>query len=240
MARGTTLEELLAMTRAEAGHSRKVSSGVDFEDSIKTGLRRVQEIFYYDYDWPFLQYQPFKNLVAGERYYDMPNNMDFERSEYVVVWYGGEPYELERGIGPAEYAQYNSNNDERAGPPLRWDIKYVDSLGSEQIEVWPIPPDNTYQLQFYGFRQLNALVADSDRADLDDQLLALTLAGEMLAKQKSANADDVKAMAKARYDQLKARVKSGGSPVTMGGVGTSARERSLRGQTIIRVSRNNG
>lgn len=235
MARGTQLEELVNMLRAEAGHSTLVSAGIDNLPALKQTIRRVQEVLADDYDWPFLRYEPYKNLNAGQRFYDMPTAMDFERIEAVVVWYDGQPHLLERGIGPEEYAQYDSENDDRAGPPMRWDWKYTDDTDSEQIEVWPIPPaSDTYRLQFYGFRRLNALVQDSDTADLDDQLIVLTAASEILARQKSEDAPLKQRMAKARFDQLKSRTKGGSSITVMGG---GSKPQSLRGQTIIRVGR---
>ena len=42
-----------------------------------------------------------------------------------------------RGIGFDHYAQYHSDDDERADPVLAWDIRWRSTV--EQIEVWPIP-----------------------------------------------------------------------------------------------------
>ena len=48
-------------------------------------------------------------------------------------------------------------------------------------------------------------MADSDRADLDDQLIVLFAAGELLQRQKAGDAKDKLLQAAAHYQRLKAR-----------------------------------
>lgn len=231
MARGTQLIQLVEMLKAEAGHSTRVNVGVDKLPEIKQILRRTQETLYDESDWPFLRVAPYKDLAAGQRYYDFPADLDLERVEQAAVWYSGTPKPIIRGIGFDEYAQYDSENDERADPVLKWDVRWTGS--AEQIEVWPIPSSDDQQLQFIGIRPLRALVSDSDVADLDDQLIVLYAAAELLARQGSKDAQAKLGAAQARFARLKGRVK-GASEMTTLGTGNSYR--TLRGRTIIRVS----
>lgn len=216
MARRTQLQELVSMLRAESRRSSSVALGIDEEALLKAVLRRHQEILYDGYDWPFLRVMPKKPLAAGQRYYDMPTDLNFDRIEEVVVWFSGQPQPITRGIGFREYAQFDSDSDVRSSPAMAWDIRSTNDDTAEQIEIWPIPDSNDTFLQFQGIRKLNPLVSNSDRADLDDQLIVLFAAAELLANQKSQDAGAKLEAAKERHAQLKARSKGASPMVAIG------------------------
>ncbi len=241
MARGTQLETLIYMLRAETGQSVLVSAGVDNKPALTQIINRCQQVLADDYAWPFLRIMPFKDLEAGERYYDLISTfggLDIERIEAVAVWENGQPRQIARGISFEQYAQYDSNDDVRGSPVQRWDIRYTDETGDsragEQVEVWPIPDDDGQRLQFVGYRNVPLLSEDSDRAMLDDQLIVLTAAAEILARQKNEDAPLKQKMARARYQQLRGRYSSNSEPFIMGG-GVNNGPSSLRGRTIITV-----
>lgn len=241
MARGTSLTQLLVMLRAEAGHSTSVAAGIDNQASLIQKLQRTQIMLYDEYDWPFMMSEWSIQMQAGQRYYDFPQETGFpgltviNLEGIVEAWidYSGRPIRLDRGIGQYQYAQYNSNapTPDSADPVRRWDVKRpVDA--KEQIEVWPIPASNTNIVYLKGKKVLRPLIAASDVADLDDQLIVLTTAAEILARQKAADAPDVKAAAAARMKQLKGRSKGGTSTFTLTGLN---RPNSNLGKTIIRI-----
>lgn len=236
MARGTQLQDLVRMLRAEVGHSTKVSVGVDNLDGLVQKLQRTQVMLNDDYDWPFMRTEFEVQLQAGQRYYDLPfgtgGQLDMERIETVATNYSGRPTPLHRGIGFENYASFNSDNGDRASPARRWDIRRVDTA-KEQIEVWPIPATNFQEIIFFqGFKKLAPLIAMSDTADIDDILIVLTTGSEILARAKSADAGSMQAAAAARLKQLKARTKGSMQIRTMGG--GSDNQKNL-GKTIIRI-----
>ena len=201
--------------------------GSDDLAGLKNKLSRTQEVLADEYDWPFLrQIFPAKALQAGERYYDFPTGLQAKRIDDndgpegpgVVCWYSNVPMPIRRGIHFADYAVYNSDAGIRQDPVLAWDIRWTGT--KDQIEVWPIPVSNNMTLQFSGLRTLRPLIADSDVCDLDDQLIVLTAAAELLARQGSANAPNVAGLALARLKRLKARNKSA-SPSYRLGMGDS-------------------
>ena len=230
MARGTALSDLITQLRAEAGHSVLAAAGVDNKPALVQILNRVQEVLYDDFNWPFKTIMPFLNLTAGGRYYSLPSSIDFEHIVRVAVYFADQPSGIDKGISYPEYAVFDSEQDERSSPVQRWDIKYVTSV--EKLEVWPIPDDNTQKLQFFGQQKLVKMVADGDVAMLDDSLIVLTCAAELLARQKDEDAPLKQKMAKARYNQLRALYTQSNEPFVMGG-GTNPKP--SRGQTIIRV-----
>lgn len=202
MARGTQLIQLAQMVREECGRASSLGVGNDDLEAIKTKLRRAQELYYDKYAWPHLhKVFDVETLLAGERYYDPPLGLNVDRIDEngVVVWYSGIAHAIPRGIVFSDYNMYAAGT--RAEPVLKWDVR---ATGNDevQIEVWPTPSTNNQKLQFSGIRNLNPLVADSDRADLDDQLLVLTIAAEMLAARDEEAARAIGAAAKDRVKVL--------------------------------------
>jgi len=188
MARKTQLLSLIAQLRAETGRTQTVSVGIDEVENLKEMLRRVQEQLYDEYDWPHLRVQKTVALAAGQRYYDLPTGLNFDRIEDVRLEYNDVYQGIDRGIELEDYSIFNSNatTPERSSPSLKWDIRYTGS--TEQIEVWPIPNDNIQTLYFLGTQSLSDLIQESDRADLDDRLIVLYAAAEILARQESKDA----------------------------------------------------
>lgn len=188
MARDTQLLSLVAQLRAETGRTQNVAVGIDEVDNLKEMLRRTQETLYDDYDWPHLRVEKKLDLQAGQRYYDMPSGLSFDRIEDIKLRYNGVYIEIERGIKFEDYSSFDSNaaTPDRSEPALKWDVRHTGS--SEQIEIWPIPSSNDQDLYFTGTKTLGALVQESDTADLDDRLIVLFAAAEILSRQKSNDA----------------------------------------------------
>lgn len=232
MARGTQLLQLVQMLRDETGRATSVAVGVDDVPQLKSHLRRWQETLYDKDDWSFLR-TVFDRipLQAGQRYYDMPALLNVDRIEDVAVWDGATPLSMTRGIGFNEYAVYDSENDVRAEPTLRWDVRWTGT--SEQIEVWPVPSTNNLALQFIGIRKQRALIANADVADLDDQMLVLYAASELLPKGSELSKLKLE-LARDRFNVCKAKAAAQRQTYRMGSGGV---ETSQRGRVTVRVSR---
>jgi len=206
MARGTTLGELVEDLRAEAGHALAPSLGASTRETLIKVIQRQQKRLWDDYAWPFLRINTNVAVQAGLRYYTMPANLTYERIEHMSFKWGNRYQKLGYGIGNEHFNQYDSDLDIRSYPIYRYR-----EYGTNQIEVWPIPSQNgnlTTQdgiLRFTGIRNLNPLVAQADVAELDDQLIVLFAAAEVLARQKAGDASSKLAQAQAHYQRLKAR-----------------------------------
>lgn len=206
MARNTTLGELIDDLRAEAGHSLQSNLGAAMRDVLVKVLQRQQRRLWDDFDWPFLRVDRDVLTQAGQRYYDIPTDMTLETIERVEFKWGDRWITLKNGIGKHEYDQYDSDRDIRSWPVYRWE-----AVDDDQIEIWPIPSQNGAAatldgaIRFTGKRILRPLVADSDRADLDDTLLVLYSAAELLAREKADDAALKLQLAERHYARLKAR-----------------------------------
>ena len=215
MARGKQLLSLIAQLRAETGRSQNVAVGTDEVENLKVLLQRTQETLYEEYAWPHMMVQKTITLAAGTRYYDLPTGLNFDRIQDVKLKYNNVYVELERGIEFEDYSIYDSNASpvERSFPTLKWDIR--DTGSGEQIEVWPVP-SQAATIYMFGTKNLGDLIQEADTADLDDRLIVLFAAAELLARQKSNDAKIKLSQAEKRLMTLKRNSQADTPPVQVG------------------------
>ena len=125
---------------------------------------------------------------------------------------------LDYGIGARQYNQFDSDRGITSYP-----VQNYDAHENNQIEIWPIPTNDSVSstkqgmLRFHGIKNLGGLINETDTADLDDQLIILYAAAEMLARQKQADSQNKLAQAQAHYARLKARLSKTETFVIGGG-----------------------
>ena len=201
MARKTQLGQLLNMLRAEARLSTNPAHNSQVRDSHVALLQRVQEQIWGDFDWPHLRVERQYPAQAGQRYYDWGDDFDIDRIQKVEVKSDGVWVSLIEGISAEHYADVDSDLGSRSWPPNRWRISE-----DEQIEIWPISDlDGTAEtreayFKVTGIRRLNPLVDERDRADLDDQMLVLFAAAELLGPK---DGQAKLSLANSRYAKLR-------------------------------------
>lgn len=189
MARNRPLLSLLQDYRAEIRASTNAAHNASARETQVRLLRRVQEMLWEEYDWPFLRVTRFLDLQAGQRYYQPPEDLSMDRLEKIEVRYGQQWLCLQHGIDASHYSTWDSYLDERSWPVERWEVEE-----DRQFEVWPIPADNADpvslegRLKLEGIRNLRPLVADDDQADLDDRMIVLFAAAETLAASGAQDA----------------------------------------------------
>lgn len=237
MALYTTFGELQTQLRAEARLSTNPAVGSSANDRLKAVLNRVYENLYRSYEWPHLKYvAPRFQLQAGQRYYDAPAAISFERMVDVSAWNGPTVYPLSPGIGSPEYAQFDSVGDVRFDPPMKYDLRAT-APGVTQIEIWPVPATNDFSLEIVGVRSCPKLVNSADLCLLDGNLVVLFAAADILA---AISKDDAQAKLSAAR-QFLADVRSNSAlPDTTGtaasriGLGTVALSMD-NGRATVRV-----
>jgi hypothetical protein len=218
MPRNVTLGQLVQDLRLEAGHAPDANLGKNVRASLARTLQRTQEFLYQDHDWTFLKtYEDF-TLAEGQVLYDFPDTIDMERVERIEVKWADAWHELARGIDGTQYSALPSQN---LDPAERWEIRNMD--GAEQIEIWPPPATDLCIARVYGIKKLSPLVADADRCDLDSNMIVLFAAAEILARQKSKDADAKRAVAQEYYARLRGRPGTGPTKISFAGQQPSGR-----------------
>lgn len=207
MARNTTLIKLLDDLRSEARLSLNPAHNAQTRLSQVKLLQRVQERLWEDFRWPHLRVERQVAIQAGQRYYSPPADMLIDNIERLELFTDGNWRPLVPGIGGPEYSCWNSDLNERAWPPRKWNIHE-----GEEIEIWPISDKNAEAdtrdgyLKFTGIRDLKPLVADTDRADLDDRMIVLFAAAETLAASGAKDAQLKLDLANDRYRRMAGRL----------------------------------
>jgi hypothetical protein len=186
MALRKTLNELVESLRKECRLSSNTSRGIDDRDFLEELLRRHYYQLAEEHDWEHLQIKrdasiSRKSVAAGQRHYDFPTALNVQKIEKAWVLFSGTWRELEYGINFPEYTAQDPEEDQRADPVLAWDF-----YGGTQFEVWPLPASNhsadaPYQVAFQGQKTVEQLTQTTSRADLDDMLIVLAAAAEVLA-----------------------------------------------------------
>lgn len=225
--------QLIYDLRAELGRATDPAAGVADLPQLKRTIARNYEAIYDGYDWPHLSVISDRiTLNAGQRYYDFPDNMALETTDQIVVWWNGDPIPLTRGIDFEHYAEFDPEADERSDPATHWDVRFTDPR--EQIEIWPLPAGGSVKMQLRGKKKFVPLVNDADLCLLDDSLVVLTCAVELLPKAQ-AGEQQIKLQAlQNRYSRLKGRTKGSSRPIKIGlGSGSHA---STPSRSNIRIS----
>lgn len=214
MARGTQFSVLVSKLRNEIGRSDNAAASVADKNALKQRINSVYEGLYLDFDWPFLRLREKLALQTGERYYDIPSVMDYDRIETVELWADGLRLDVERGIAIEDFTLSDPDAGDRQDPVQKWDI--VRTTTKEQVEVWPVPATGTQALWFTGFFKFAPLVNDNDLCLLDDNLVVLTAAASMLARQENKDAPLIAKQAQQLYTRLRGRAQGADRIYRMG------------------------
>ncbi len=210
MARGTRLAELRYMLMAEIGDNANSNNLRKIE--MNQLLSNKQKWLATEYDWPFLQHQWDVECPPDTQYVTLPSvdvrgqaaTIDWERPVIANRLWNTIYCEVEYGVGPSEYNWQNFPLlGQKSDPIQRYQLvsNTREEIFPNQVEIWPVPV-TSQRLRLQGQRALVQMVADEDYADLDDMLLVLFVAAEMLTRKKQADAPEKLALAKQRLGRL--------------------------------------
>jgi hypothetical protein len=226
MARGSTLGTMLTMLRAEARMATDSSVGQSKNPALRVLLKRVYAMLYDEHTWPHLSGQwGDKSIVAGSRYYDFPSEVNMEGAVSAYYQWNGVWLPLTAGFDTTAYNEFDSDDDERSDPVQAWRI-----YSGTQFEVWPMPSvDGT--VRFVGKAAMGAFESDMDVCLLDDHLVVLFAAAELVADKPELSAP-LKASAERRLAQVKGLMNKS-EPFQIGS--TDASRRRSFGTSVIAV-----
>lgn len=230
MARQTTLLNLYGQLQARLGEQATVTSTKARYYQL---ISLKQQWLSNEYDFPFLADRFDLAVPANSRYLSFPTidnegitaAMNLERPFKVEVFWNNVWCALDYGIGSEQFNYLNSDQANQIQDPIqnwRWSEE-------GQVEIWPI--NATAQvIRFTGQRALDVLVADSDTADLDDQLIISFVAADMLTRSKQPDAQLVAGQATERFRAIRGAYPNKTKKVSFcgGGDGGSEREEKRR------------
>lgn len=204
MTRGVTnLETMVKDLRLETRRSPNANIGIDEYEALKRLLYRVQFFLYWDYDWPFLKCRRDISMQNSQRYYDFPADLGFDRISRIRTNGNGVNNwtPVVRGITMEDYNVYDSDNGDTSNPVRKWDV--IDAGSGDQLEVWPMPDNDTETLRLEGIKALGPLIADDDVCTLDDTLIVTMAAAHLLTGEDDKRAEKMLAQGNKLYLRLR-------------------------------------
>lgn len=195
MARGANLSRLEQLVRAEARHNTSAAAGINASDHIRTVIARTYENLWREHDWPHLIAYHAITLAAGQYLYALPSTVTAERvlahESYVHYPDLSQRYPVEaREIGFHHYNTLDpAETSGRTDPIQYWMIR-----PDEMVEVWPAPLTDGGVFYLRGVRSVPALIADADVAQLDDRLISLFAAAEIMGEKGVAKLRQAQAL----------------------------------------------
>ena len=238
--RGETLALLLSELRAECGYSQNQAHGINNRDSLVQTLKRTQRRLWQQWDWMHLRVSRDMPVVAGQRYYQCPTDLPYERIDTAEFKFGGIWTPLRFRIDERDYSVFDPRVDERSWPIQKWDITEdpQETAGTPSdrgmIEVWPLPSNSGItggslegNIRLTGVRALNRFEQDDDRADLDGDLIVLYAAAETLMRDRKEDSQAKLQMAQQLYMQLRGNPEKNRSFVLAGDDPTDERAQPI-------------
>lgn len=215
MARQQPLAAIRNGLKAEIGDSLEIGTAND--KTYNQLLANMEMWLASEYDWPFLELRTDVPMVAGTRYYTMPTTYNQDRPIFAECKFNTYWHKLELGIGSREYNAFDSERGIKADPVYRWR-----QTNDGQFEVWPLPASNVQTIRLTGQQQILPLVEDADLADLDDQLLILFVAAEILSRSDMKDATTKMQKAQDRFLKLRGTSLQRNDPIVIGRIDSEA------------------
>ena len=198
MARGTTLANLRSMLKAEIGDYSGTNTSRNAELNVL--LSNMQKRLSTEHYWPFLERHWDVPVAAGQQYISLPtttagdpeqevSEINLDQLPTVKTHYTTQYWPVAYGITEDEYNTFDFSLGQTSDPIQRWRLATNPNEAEDpnQFEVWPVP-GTAQTLRFTGERAILPLSADDDTADLDDILLVLFCAAEILQRNKQPDA----------------------------------------------------
>jgi hypothetical protein len=235
---GNTLANVLTKLKAELGTNLTIGTADDarYYEMIETR----QEWYSSLWDWNVLRDTWEATVTPGAvgQYPTVPTQdangnaflINFDRPINVSVRYSAKWQEVLHGIGVDEMNVWDSDAGEASDPVQRWQLKDGDST---KFEIWPLGVAASQEIRFDGQRKLQSLrtagvFVTTKVLDLDDRLIYLSLAADILTGKEDPSARSKADMLESLWKTLRsAESKSARSFALGAGVGKTLNSRKV-------------
>lgn len=215
------LSSLREQLKALIGDSLEVGSANDKTYNIR--LFKTVKWLAGEYDWPFMELRTDVAATAGTRYYQFPLGADGVSPVYnydrpIKAEYKWNTYwhKLDVGIGATQYNAFDSDRGLTADPPTRWR-----QTNDGRYELWPIP-QTVGTVRLTGQQALTRLDEDDDLCDLDDDMVTLFTAAEIIQRSNLADSKSMMQQAQDRFLKLRQTSIQQSDPLVLGRLDSEA------------------
>jgi hypothetical protein len=187
-----TLADIRSDIQIRLGYGMAGQAGVVNSQLIDSMIRSAQTQLYEQFDWLELKRVEERATGTDQQFYDYPTDCNIERITGIWVKWGNRIIPLSEGISFADRSLPN------VGAPQKYERR-------DQLEIWPIPPNNQYTLRFEYIKTLNALNVDSDRVSLPSEIVYLHALSNAKAHYRQPDAQTYSSQLDAMLLRLKAK-----------------------------------
>lgn len=190
------------MLKAETGDFANTNTTRDA--LLNALLSNKQKQLATENQWPFLERRWNVPVAANTQYVSLPTttsadptaqtvDIDLDRLPFAEVLFNQVYLPIRYGIGDEEYNALNFAFGRQSDPIQRWRLATNAMSTSEAsvpvnaFEVWPVPV-TAQTIRFTGRRALLPLTDEAHKCDLDDMLIVLFVAADLLARAKQPDA----------------------------------------------------
>ncbi len=225
MARGTLSQTVLSMLKAEVGDFAGTNTVRDAELYQLMSNKQLELVM--EYDWSFMEARwdaavaPSQQLVSWPTVTDegLTATVNFDEINKLEVLYNNIYQPMFYGIGSA---QYNFSNFQLLGQTLdpisnwREAADPSDAVNPLKFEIWPVP-STAQTVRISGERQPTLITGTGIKVDLDDMLVALGVAADLLFYKNPQKATRVMQRFQSHLKRLGGQSKTSDKPRSLAG-----------------------
>lgn len=155
-----TLGDIRSDIQIRLGFGLAGQAGIVNSPLIDSMILSAQNQLYEQFDFLELKRIYESSTGSNQSLYDYPVDCNVERIQGIWTKWNGIYYPL------TEHIDASDRGWNPGGPPQKYERR-------DQIEIWPVPADNSYSLRIEYIKTLDSLVASSDRVSIRDELVFL-------------------------------------------------------------------
>lgn len=189
MARGVTASTVLTKLKAEIGDYAGTNTVRDAE--LYQLMSNKQQQLVMDYDWSFLTRRWDAACAVNSQFITYPTvddvgltaTINIDELDKVEVLYNQKYQPVLYGIGSEQYNLFNYQLLGQTSIPIRrWReaSNPDDAVQPNTFEIWPVP-SVAQTVRITGERQPTLITGGTIKVDLDDMLIALAVAADVLS-----------------------------------------------------------
>jgi hypothetical protein len=190
-----TLGDIRAEIQTRLGFGMAGQAGVVNSPLIDSFIRSAQAQLVEQFPWLRLKGVDERSTGADQQYYDYPDDCDAGNLTSVSVYWGGQCIPLHEGIDVQDRGLNVANR------PLKYERR-------EQIEIWPVPSNDSYTLRFEYNKIVGELVDSSDRVSMPSELVFLHALANAKAHYRQPDATTYSSQLDSLIVKLKQRQRS--------------------------------
>lgn len=208
-----TLAEIQTFVKAEAGISLTAAHTAQSDAVLTHRINMAQRELAMEFTFPETHLEQDLAMVAGTASYAFPSKLGLSETAEVTCDFGSEWVPVRYSIGLVEQSIYTPTQS--SWPVEKWEVRISPTDATTTLTVWPTP-SQAGTLRFSGYKAIVDMTSGTDASTLDGTLIALRVAGYILARQRAQDADLMLSRAAARAGYLMTRQTATQAPIPLG------------------------